>query len=48
MGLPEQDAVCHGFEQGRRVGVDGQHACAVGVVLHGRVDVVGEGEALLL
>lgn len=46
--LPQHDAVGHGSEQVLGVRVDGYHVLAVGILLQRRVDVVGEGEALLL
>ena len=46
--LPQHDAICHSFKQGSGVGVDGQHVLAVWIFLQRRVDVVGEGKALLL
>lgn len=47
-GLPKHNPVGQGFKQSFSVGVDGQHMLAVWILLQRRVDIVGEGEALLL
>lgn len=46
--LPKYDAVRHCFKQSFSVGVDGQDVFTVRILLQRRVDVVGEGKALLL